>query len=1172
VSGNVMVAIDPDNTRRAFDVDTKVTGTFVIGSDHDDGTDHTFTNASPLVIACDDIVSIDVSGEVSSGAGPHSVCGTDDVNEEDTSVTVTLTNGIGPKNVCINPEDNYGNHNTLSTVCDTIRLDSSFTGLTVNPTSAPWGKDVTISGILKNFLPGDNVNIKFGSPEFTIAVNGTGGFSKTSQYARPSVEGGSVSLYVHQPTVTAVGISDAHGVALTSNTPTHTVLEHIVRIDFDSLLTPLPSSRFTVSGNAVDEAENNKGIPGLSLTLIVEGKNSTQVPAFPNPTTKGITFNAGVGNQIVDQGSYWVFPTDATISIPKSVVVTVEIKNVDVGNSVNLELYPDASQSQFTSLNIQGGGANGVSGSSTSPSGFEKIIVRATTPIGTNNISRIILGSGSGINTFDIAPTSSAPFLTKTFNGGTFVSEGYAKNYEQYNLKIQADYDGSSVDYLPATNQFFYNILSGPQTLQGYGGTESAIFDRGTGRTMISCAADFDLDGICDEFEGTCAACGVPFVVGADTFYYKFFNSNSATSQLYFEHDNLNYHRPLQSTLDGVAAKFAAHGITQYNMLSDTVATLPGGTTLAHNAAININIWQETTPTTLMTQRTDSFNEIKGDWYGTGGEKVVLGGTSSITLGSQTLTPTTRNVITVNLGSNDNNFKVPSAPPTTPTAAAAGVTKADGITGTGGKTQGFIIYTIKLQPAASTPLSVGLIGWAPTATQALTFYAAPTVTLSAYEAGVPYQIATLKIPFKTAGTVTTAVYIPQVTITITQTLTTANAVTMTVLSPSPSYTTTLLDAKAPFVRYVLWGHSAQVGGEGSSGQCEFKGNDCFISLGYHFGGTNPSGHTTTGWSIGSVREQQGTLMHEMGHALGLLHKGDTADNCVPNYFSLMSYTRQMGNYPIPYDTLDYSNGDNISLTENSGQECSAYSSLAGAVYGPAIIETPTNNPANDYSIITGLETAIDWDRIGGACPSGVTDIVSANINNVNIVGCNASTVSTTPFTDFDDWGFLTTNSLAIAPAAGSYDGYSQFFSEATGGQRIQILFSTSNYDLITPTTAHSQWGWSSVLNIKFKLVDANGVVIQVPGLTADVYRAKVTPGVPVLDSDFVFITSGGYSNNDQTVTIPVKFLKVEKGATFQFRVFAVNPAIITSQELVRDSIPADAPQAPEGISFDVTIT
>ncbi|TMR11253.1 DUF11 domain-containing protein [Nonomuraea turkmeniaca] len=53
--------------------------------------------------------------------------------------------------------------------------------------------------------------------------------------------------------------------------------------------------------------------------------------------------------------------------------------------------------------------------------------------------------------------------------------------------------------------------------------------------------------------------------------------------------------------------------------------------------------------------------------------------------------------------------------------------------------------------------------------------------------------------------------------------------------------------------------------------------------------------------VGTVQDQAGTIMHELGHALSLDHGGDTGENWKPNYISVMNYFFQTGipNSPPP---------------------------------------------------------------------------------------------------------------------------------------------------------------------------------------------------------------------------------------------------------------------------------
>ena len=99
--------------------------------------------------------------------------------------------------------------------------------------------------------------------------------------------------------------------------------------------------------------------------------------------------------------------------------------------------------------------------------------------------------------------------------------------------------------------------------------------------------------------------------------------------------------------------------------------------------------------------------------------------------------------------------------------------------------------------------------------------------------------------------------------------------------------------------------------ERASGCGETGGNDFYISFG--------------GWEAGrpTVQEESGTIMHELGHNLGLHHGGEQGDddafNYKPNYLSLMNYSFQLRGIPDA-NRLDYSRSDLPDLNENSLDE------------------------------------------------------------------------------------------------------------------------------------------------------------------------------------------------------------------------------------------------------------
>jgi hypothetical protein len=96
------------------------------------------------------------------------------------------------------------------------------------------------------------------------------------------------------------------------------------------------------------------------------------------------------------------------------------------------------------------------------------------------------------------------------------------------------------------------------------------------------------------------------------------------------------------------------------------------------------------------------------------------------------------------------------------------------------------------------------------------------------------------------------------------------------------------------------------------------GHDLVITLGH------PS------WGGGTQLQQAGTLMHELGHTLGLRHGGDQDANCKANYISIMSYSYQtVGLFRDGQDgVLDYSRLQLGSLSESRLNEINGMTAVA----------------------------------------------------------------------------------------------------------------------------------------------------------------------------------------------------------------------------------------------------
>ncbi|WP_051259042.1 carbohydrate-binding protein [Chitinibacter tainanensis] len=89
--------------------------------------------------------------------------------------------------------------------------------------------------------------------------------------------------------------------------------------------------------------------------------------------------------------------------------------------------------------------------------------------------------------------------------------------------------------------------------------------------------------------------------------------------------------------------------------------------------------------------------------------------------------------------------------------------------------------------------------------------------------------------------------------------------------------------------YLLMASSRNADGSaGSSGVAEINGNDLVVSLGKW--GLNSS---TASNRYRLINFQAGTIMHELGHNLGLRHGGFENTNDKPNYYSIMNYLYQL---------------------------------------------------------------------------------------------------------------------------------------------------------------------------------------------------------------------------------------------------------------------------------------
>lgn len=99
-------------------------------------------------------------------------------------------------------------------------------------------------------------------------------------------------------------------------------------------------------------------------------------------------------------------------------------------------------------------------------------------------------------------------------------------------------------------------------------------------------------------------------------------------------------------------------------------------------------------------------------------------------------------------------------------------------------------------------------------------------------------------------------------------------------------------SRAPYFHYCILAHNSGEEFGSASGQAEVDGNDLVVTLG--------SWPDENGNPLGTVKDQAGTFLHELGHNLGLDHGGgellpvdEQVKNHKPNYVSVMNYSFQV---------------------------------------------------------------------------------------------------------------------------------------------------------------------------------------------------------------------------------------------------------------------------------------
>jgi hypothetical protein len=199
--------------------------------------------------------------------------------------------------------------------------------------------------------------------------------------------------------------------------------------------------------------------------------------------------------------------------------------------------------------------------------------------------------------------------------------------------------------------------------------------------------------------------------------------------------------------------------------------------------------------------------------------------------------------------------------------------------------------------------------------------------------------------------------------------------------------------------YALFSSSQNADGSaGSSGVAELPGNDLIVSLGgYGFSTGNASSLNML------INLQASTLMHELGHNLGLRHGGNEEVNYKPNHYSVMNYMYQFSG---------------LSATPDSVNAAERYY-LANGLKGKTYCNLVENSPCGSAFIIDysdGSSADLDENSLSeaanigrGSAPGAYADWNNSNsltpgsyARNINPLDGTARSV----LKDYDEWSNL----------------------------------------------------------------------------------------------------------------------------------------------------------------------
>ena len=218
------------------------------------------------------------------------------------------------------------------------------------------------------------------------------------------------------------------------------------------------------------------------------------------------------------------------------------------------------------------------------------------------------------------------------------------------------------------------------------------------------------------------------------------------------------------------------------------------------------------------------------------------------------------------------------------------------------------------------------------------------------------------------------------------------------------------NAKALAFRYAMFAHNLAPTNNTASGCAEIGGNEIAVTLGSWGPAVTTGGHTG---GIGTLDHQAGTLMHELGHTLGLRHGGIDNINCKPNYPSVMNYTLQFSN-TVTTRPLDFSRvllGLPVTLPDGTsaiGLNETQLDETQGVGPGFAnqkIVFGPVPQLKKPIVVTVPASGAVNWDQDTAVNETGVARDIDQTTSATG--GCAASAGEI--LEGFNDWANVVLN-------------------------------------------------------------------------------------------------------------------------------------------------------------------